>query len=74
VGNPHFRVSAELDGRGRFTEATVTVHRGALVLEVRPLRRRRSYELPLAEVAAMVYQRIIRAEVAAARKAKRGGK
>lgn len=71
--NPRFRVMAELDGRRRLTPATVVVHRGALTLSVRPYRRRRTYELPLAEVAAIVYQRIIRAEVAAKRAARRKG-
>lgn len=73
----HFRIVAKLDGCGRsHVEGTVTIHRGVGLFTVRPLRRRRTYELPLADVADMVVARVIRAEVLerkAARKAKKGG-
>lgn len=59
--------------------ATVTLEREYELFVVRPLRRRRTYELPLHVVAAMVVQRVVKAEVfkakmekAQERKARRG--
>ena len=73
-----FRVVGRFDSAGGIQEATVTVDRDTKVFKVRPLRRRRSYDLDLATVAAIVCQRIIVYEVlekrrakAAARKARR---
>jgi hypothetical protein len=74
----HFRVfgpRAHLDGA---TEATVSIDRALGLVSVRPLRRRRAFELPLADVAAMVISRVAKAELAEKRRAKaerrRGGR
>lgn len=53
---------------GRFdrafpTEATVEIDRTAGLITVRPLRKRRSYTLPLASAAEFVVHTVIRAEV-----------
>jgi hypothetical protein len=48
---------------GTLQEATVTIDRSRLLFSVRPLRRRRAYELPLAFVAEMCCLRVIRAEL-----------
>jgi hypothetical protein len=73
-----FRVHGRFDSAGAAQVATVTITRDTKVFKVRPLRRRRAYELPLSYVAAMVCQQIIWCEAmerrrakAAARKAKR---
>lgn len=63
----HFRVVGKLDSAGALIEGTVTVDRRAGLFEVRPLRRRRTYALPLSTVADMVVGRIVRAEVFAKR-------
>ena len=72
------RVVGRFDSAGPPQEATVTIDRDAGLFEVRPLRRRRTFVLPLAKVAEMVAQRILKAEVmqrrfekAKARKARR---
>lgn len=57
------RVIGRLDLASRVTEGTVTIERDAGLFEVRPLRRRRTYVLPLSTVADMVCQRIIKAEL-----------
>ena len=69
-----YPVVARLDGAGRPSEGTVSVDRSSLLFTVRPFRRRRTYTLHLADVATMVVQRILRAELAeksAAKKAAR---
>lgn len=53
---------------------TVTIDRDAALFSVRPLHRRRVYELPLATVAAMVAHAVIKQEVAQARAVKRAGR
>lgn len=63
-----FRIVWDFDGT---TEATVVVNRRAGTFEVRPLRRRASYALPLAEVAQLVAERIVRAAALAKRKARK---
>lgn len=71
--NSRFRVAGRLDAASRLQDGTVTISRTAGTFSVRPLRRRRDYVLPLSTVAEMVCQRILRAELAerrAARKAK----
>ena len=62
-----FRVVARLDG-ARATVGTVTIWRDADMLAVRPLRRRRTYALPLSVVAQMVVERVVRAEIAERRR------
>ena len=61
--NARFKVLARLDQASRLMEGTVTINRAAGTFTVRPLGRRRVYELPLATVADLVVQRIIKAEV-----------
>jgi hypothetical protein len=68
-----FQVIARLDGV-RTTRGTVTVERAVDLFVVRPLRRRRVYSMPLSQVAQIVVERVIKAEVAqrkAERKARR---
>ncbi len=69
----HFRVVAVLD-RARASEGTVTINRAAGLFSVRPLRRRRVYTLPLAAVAELVVQRMIRLEVLERARAKRAAR
>lgn len=66
-----FRVFGSLDSAGRATNGTVTIDRAAGLFSVRPYRRRRTYVLPLADVATMVCRNILRIEVAERKKAKR---
>lgn len=65
-----FRVVAKLD-RGVPQEGTVEIDRDSGLVSVRPLRRRRTYVLPLSRVAAFVVHAIVRAEVAERRAARR---
>lgn len=68
-----FRVDgARLDMASRPGSGTVMVSRGpGALFGVRPLRRRRVYELPLAEVASLVVRSIIAAEARTKARAKR---
>lgn len=66
----YFRVVARLDGPLPIP-GTVIVDRTVGLFAVRPLRRHRTYELPLSTVADMVVARVIRAEVLARRLAKK---
>lgn len=70
----HFRVFGRLDMASKTGGGTVTIDRGAGTFTVRPLRRRKTYELPLADVAGMVVRRIVNAEIFARRLAKRAKK
>lgn len=63
----HLRVVGKLDNAGPAQGGTVVIDRNAGLFAVRPLRRRRVYELPLSTVAEMVVARIIRAEAFAKR-------
>lgn len=58
-----FSVVGTFDLAGGLQKATVEVDRASGIFYVRPFRRKRRYALPLAAVAAMVCQTIIRAEV-----------
>jgi len=69
-----FRVVGRLDMASRTSAGTVRVYRGVDLFEVRPLRRKRTYCLPLSEVARMVVLAVTRAELREARNAKRGGR
>jgi len=75
VSVARFQVVGKLDGTGRMLEGTVAIERDAGLVSVRPLRRRRVYTLTLSDVATMVCQRVIRAEVFSRRleKARRRG-
>lgn len=66
-----FRVSGRLD-LGRLQDGTVTIDRGAGLFSVRPLRRHRTYTLPLSTVAEIVVSRVVKAEVAERRAQKKG--
>lgn len=75
--NCHFRIVGMID-RARPSEGTVTINRARLLFTVRPLRRRKAYELPLYKVAEIVVWKVaaaeareLRAAKAAARKARR---
>lgn len=72
-GRAHFPVVARLD-RPFESKGTVTIDRRSGLFTVRPQRRRRTYELTLADVASMVVARVIRAEVLARRLARKAGK
>lgn len=61
----HFRVVGRLDSAARVQTGTITID--GLLFSVRPLRRRRSYDLPLSLVADMVVQRVLRTETFRAR-------
>lgn len=65
----HIRVVGRFEGRPQ--QATVTIDRGVNLFSVRPLRRRRTYTVPLADVAERVVFEIIKAEVAAKRAARK---
>ena len=58
-----FRVLGRLDGAGGYREGTVVVDRASGIIEVRPLRRRRTYALNLSDVATWICQRVIMAEL-----------
>lgn len=62
---------APLDMASRASVGTVTIDRGAGLISVRPLRRRRVYALPLADVASWIVRTIIAAEVRERRRAAR---
>lgn len=67
----HFPVYWRFDGT---SQGTVTIDRGSGTFAVRLYRRRRAYELPLAFVAQLIAERVMKAEArekVAARKAKR---
>ncbi len=52
-------------------EATVTIDRGNNLISVRPLRRRRQFEMRLEDVAQIIVERIIKAEFVEKKKAKK---
>lgn len=54
-----FKVDGRIDGADG---CNVEINRGNLVFSVRPFRRRRTYELPLVEVARYVLERIAKGE------------
>jgi hypothetical protein len=66
----HFRVYGQLDRAGRAQAGTVTIDEAG-IFHVRPLRRRRTFSLPLSTVADIVCRRIIFTEHAAKRAAKK---
>ena len=58
-----FRVVGRIDMASRTGAATVTVDRATGIVEVRLLRRRRTYQMPLADVARWVVDVNVRAEI-----------
>jgi hypothetical protein len=69
--NARFRIVGRLDNASRVQPGTVTISRTSGTFAVRPLRRRKEYILPLATVAEMVCQRVMRAELLERRAAKK---
>ena len=72
-----FPVTGSLDGTGRRQRGTVTIDRETGTFTVRPLRRKKTYELPLSVVADLVCKTIIISELRerrAAKKAKKAGR
>ncbi len=67
----HFRVAGRLDRAAGVHEGTVTIDRLRQLFCVRPLRRRRVYELPLSVVADLVVHKVVIAELAIKRAEKR---
>lgn len=64
------RVFGKFDMASRIQEATVTLDRAAGLFSVRPLRRRRAYELPISFVAEWVARHVIIRELADRKRAK----
>ena len=64
MGRSRFQVFARLDQASRAQRGTVTIERESGLFQVRPLRRRRVYELMLSDVASIVVRSILRAELA----------
>jgi len=67
-----FRIIGRLDSAGSPQVGTVVINRQTGLFTVRPLRRKRVYEMPLAIVAEVVCKKIIIAELIEKRKAKKG--
>jgi len=66
-----FKVAGQFTGGG-YTAATITIDRTeAALFSVRPARRRKLYELPLAKVAEFVVWHIEKRELAEKRAAKK---
>jgi len=66
-----FRVFARLDDASRAQHGTVTISRATGLVTIRPLRRRKVYELMLSDIASMAVRSILRAEAAVKAKSKR---
>lgn len=69
----HFDVLARLDS-ARTQRGTVTVERAVDLFVVRPLRRRRTYALPLSVVAQMVVERVVKRKLAEKKAAKKAAR
>lgn len=72
-----FPVTGTLDGAGARSRGTVTIDRETNMFSVRPLRRKKTYDLSLDAVATMVCRAIILAEhreKRALKKAKKSGR
>lgn len=70
----HIRVHGRLDAASRIQQGTMTIDVGAGLISVRPLRRHRTYELPLEHIASYIVRKVIMTELAlkkAAKKARR---
>lgn len=74
MSRARFKVTSDKADFNKATSATVVISRLGGVFSVRPHRQRKTYALPLAEVAQMVMWRILRAEAEAKMLAKRNGK
>lgn len=71
MSRARFKVTGDFN---KAKSATVVISRLGGVFSVRPFRRRKTYALPLVEVAQMVVWRIVKAEAEAKLLAKRNGK
>lgn len=69
-----FKIKSDKPDFNKATTATVVISRLGGVFSVRPHRQRKTYALPLSEVAQMVIWRIVSAEAEAKRAAKQAGK
>ena len=65
-----FSIVGVLDA-GSPTRGTVLIDRDAGLFHVRPFKRRRTYTLPLSDVASIIVAKIVKAEVAEKRRAKK---
>jgi hypothetical protein len=69
-----FKVAGQFTGGG-YTMATITIDRSeAALFSVRPARKRKLYELPLAKVAEFVVWHVVKYELAQKRAAKKRGR
>lgn len=66
-----FRVLGRLDRGGALTEGTVLIDRESGIIEVRPLRRRRTYAMNLSDVASWICHRVIVSELAEKKRLKK---
>lgn len=71
MSRSRYRVMGRLDGAGGARVGTVTIDRHTGIFEVRPLRRRRTFSMPLSTVADMVCRAIIFSEMHERRAAKK---
>jgi hypothetical protein len=66
-----FRIEGRLDRASGSTAGTVVVNPSVGLFSVRPLRRRRTYDLPLSTVGDLVVELVVRAEARALARAKK---
>jgi hypothetical protein len=64
-------VIGRLDSAGGVQRGTITIYRDADLVTVRPLRRKRTYTLPLSTVADYICRSVIYAELAEKRRLKK---
>lgn len=77
MSTARFPVTGTLDSAGGRQRGTVLIDRESGMFTVRPLRRKKTYELDLGTVATMVCRALILAELRekkAAKKAKKAGR
>ncbi len=67
----HFKVSGQFNGA---RTATVTIDRELGLITVRPYKRRKTYELPLAWAAETIIWHVIKVEAAEKRAAKKAAR
>ena len=66
-----FRIVGRFDNASAFQEGTVTIDRANNVVEVRPLRRRKTWLLTLDAIVDAAVRKLIAVEVRETKKAKR---
>jgi len=74
MSRARFKVTSDKAEFNKADSATVVISRLGGVFSVRPHRQRKTYALPLAEVALMVLWRVLKGEAEAKLLAKRDGK